>query len=87
MLISKIGLRKFIHEVTSITTFDCRDNYSGTQQNNTCKVGSAQNRKMHVELERLHLQQCFHKNHLLNVSFKRQTDNISTIIRHMTTDK
>ena len=27
------------------------------QQNSTCKAGSAQKRKMHVELARLHLQQ------------------------------
>ena len=37
-----------------------------------CKVGSPQKRNMHVELERLHLQQCFHKNHLLNVSLKKK---------------
>ena len=64
MLISKLLLRKLMHEVTSIITFDCRDNYSDTQQNSMCKVGSAQKRKMHVELEGLHLQQC-----LLQTSF------------------
>ena len=87
MLISKILLWKFIHEVTSIITFDCCDNYSDTQQSSMCKVGSSQKRKMHVELEGLHLQQCFHKHHLLNVSLKRKTDNISIIIRRMTTEK
>ena len=54
MLISKILLRKLIHEVTSSITFD----YSDSQQNSMCKLGSAQKRKMHMELERLHLQQC-----------------------------
>ena len=57
MLICKIFLRKFIHEVTSILTFDCRDNYSDIQQNSMTEAGSAQKRKMHVELA----------NHLLNV--------------------
>ena len=57
MLICKIFLRKFIPEATSIITFDCRDNYSDIQQNSSCKAGSAEKRKMRVELERLHLQQ------------------------------
>ena len=57
MLICKITLRKFIHEVISIIPFDCRDNSSDIQQNSTCKAGSAEKRKMHVELARLHLQQ------------------------------
>ena len=62
MLICKILLRKFILEVTSIITFDFRDNYSDIQQNSTCKAGSAQKRKMHMELVSLHLQQfLFHK--------------------------
>ena len=75
-------------EVTDILSFDRHNNYSGTQQNFTCKVGSAQKRKTHVELERLHLQYFFHTNHLLNVSLKRKTDNIFIIIRRiMTTDK
>ena len=45
MLTCKIFLRKFIHEVTSIIAFDCRDNYSDIQQNSTCKAGSAQKPK------------------------------------------
>ena len=58
----QIFLRNFIHEVTSIITFDFRDNYSHIQQNSTCKAGSAQKRKMHVQLARLHLQHLlFHK--------------------------
>ena len=62
MLICKIFFRKFIHEVTSIITFDCRDIFLEIQQNSTCKAGSAQKRKMHVELAILHLQQfLFHK--------------------------
>ena len=56
MLICKLFLRTFIHEDTSIITFDRRDNYSDIQQNITCKAGSAQKQKMHVELARLHLQ-------------------------------
>ena len=62
-------------------------NYSGTQKNSTCEAGSAQNRKMRVQLERLHLKECFLTNHLLNVSLKRKTDNISIILRRMTTEK
>ena len=58
MLISIILLRKLIYEVTSTITFDCHDNYSDTQQNSVCKVGSAQKWKMHAELEGIHLQQC-----------------------------
>ena len=62
MLIFKISLRKFIHEVTRIIPFDCHDNSSHIQQNSTCKAGSVEKRKMHVELARLHLQQfLFHK--------------------------
>ena len=62
MLICKRFLRKFIHIVTRIIAFDCHDSYSDIQQNSTCKAGSAQKRKMHVELARLHLQQfLFHK--------------------------
>ena len=62
MLICKIFLQKFIHEVTSIIFFDYCDNYSDIQQNSTCKAGNAQKQQMHVELARLHLQQfLFHK--------------------------
>ena len=62
MLIFKISLRKFIHEVTSIIPFDCYNNSSDIQQNSTCKAGSAEKRKMHVELARLLLQKIlFHK--------------------------
>ena len=59
MLICKLFSGKFIHEVTNIITFNCRDNYSDIQQNSTCKAGSAQKRKLHVVLARLHLQQFF----------------------------
>ena len=45
MLICKIFLRKVIHEVTSIITFDCHDNYSDIQQNSRCEVRSAQKTK------------------------------------------
>ena len=84
MLICKISLRKFIHEITSIIPFDCRDNSSDIQQNSTCKAGSAEKRKMHVELARLHLQQFFYlTTHLLNASLKRKTDNISIILRRI----
>ena len=83
MLICKIFLRKFIHEVTSIITFDCRDNYSDIQENSMCKAGSAQKRKIYVELARLHLQQClFHK------SFAECfTSSFCIIIWRMTTEK
>ena len=57
------------------------------QPNSTCKAGSAQKHKMHVVLERLHLQQFLSHKSLLKVPLKRKTDNISIIIWHMTTDK
>ena len=72
-----------MHEVTRIVAFEFSDNYSGIQQNSTCNVESALKRKMHVDLDRLYLQYFFHTNHLLNVSLKRKTDNISTLVRHM----
>ena len=56
-IICKLFSWKFIHEVSSIINFDCRDNYSGIQQNFLCKAGSSQNSKMHVELKRSHVQQ------------------------------
>ena len=69
MLICKLYLRKFIHEVTSTITFDCRDYYSDIEQTSTCKAGSAQERKIHVELARLHLQQfLFHKEFRMSAS-------------------
>ena len=41
---------------------------------------------MHVDLKRLHLQYFFfHTDRLLNISIKRKTDYISTIIRRMIT--
>ena len=50
ILICKIFLRKFIYDVTRIITVDCHDNYSDIQQNSTCKAGSVQKQKMHMEL-------------------------------------
>ena len=77
MLICKLFLRKFLHEVTSIITFNCRDNYSDIQQNSMCKAGSAQKRKLHVELARLHLQQClFLKSVAECFSLKKKNNNI-----------
>ena len=82
MLICKILLRNSIHEVTNIITYDCRDNYSGIKQSRC-----AQKRKIYVELERLHLQRFLsHIYHLLNVSLKTKTDNMSITIRCTTTD-
>ena len=60
MLISKTVLRKLIHEVTSIITFDCRDNYSDTsvRSKTPCEKWEVFKKpKMHVELKGLHLQQ------------------------------
>ena len=53
-LICRIFLWKFIHEVKSVITFESSDNYWGIQQNSTCNAESAQKRKMHVNLARLH---------------------------------
>ena len=75
MLICKIFLRKFIHEITSIITFDCRDNYSDILQNTTCNMGSAQKRKLHVELARLHLQHfLFHKSFAECFTYKKNNN-------------
>ena len=72
MLICKIFLRKFIYEVTSIISFDCCDRYSGIQQNSTCQAGSVQKCKMHVELQRLPVQQFLsHKSFAGSVIKKR----------------
>ena len=56
MLICKIVLRKFIHKASGIISFDCHCYYSDNQQHSTCKLENAQKRKMHLQLERLHLQ-------------------------------
>ena len=57
MFICKIFLRKFIHKVSGIISFDCHCFYSDTQQHSTtCKLGNAQKRNIHVQLEILHLQ-------------------------------
>ena len=40
---------------------------------------------MHVELASLHLQPFYLTTHLLNASLKRKTDNISIILRRITT--
>ena len=70
MSICKIFLRKFIHKASGIISFDCHCYYSDNQQHSTCKLENAQKRKMHMQLERLHLQdilshksfaQCFTK--------------------------
>ena len=79
MLICKIFLQKFMHEVISIITFDCRDNYSDIQQNSTCEVGSAQKWKMHLELARLHLQQfLFHKSFAESFAWKKNKQQFAT---------
>ena len=87
MLICKIVLQKFIHKVSGCISFDCHCYYSDTQQHSMCKLGNAQKRKMHVQLERLHLQDFYHINQLLNASLKRKTEHIFIIMRHVTTEK
>ena len=76
-----------IHEVTSSITFDCRDNYPDSQQNTMCKLGSAQNEKCMWNSRGCICCNVCHKNHLLKVSLKRKTDNISSIIWRMTAEK
>ena len=72
MLICKIFLRKFIHTVSGIMSFDCHCYYSDTQQHSTCKLGNAQKRKMHVQLERLHLQEFLsHKSFAQCITLKK----------------
>ena len=73
-----------MHEVTSIITFDCRDNYSDIQQNS--KAGSAQKRKMHVE--RLYLQQfLFHRSVAKCFIEKKKQTTFCIILRRMTKEK
>ena len=74
----QIVLRKFVHKVSGIISFDCYCYYSDTQQHSTFKLGNAQKRKMHVQLESIHL---------LNVSLKIKTENFFITIRHVTTEK
>ena len=74
MLICKIFLWKFLHEVRSILTFDCLDNYSDIQQNSTCKAGSPQ--KCSWSSRDCICSYFYFTNHLLNVSLKRKTNNI-----------
>ena len=62
MLTCKIFLRKFIHKVSGIISFDCHCYYSDTQQHSTCKLGNARKRKMNEQLERLHLLDFYHTN-------------------------
>ena len=77
MLICKIFLRSFIHEVTRIITYDCRNNYSDIRQNSTCKSESAQkNAKCTWSSRDIICSNFYFTNHLLNVSLKRKTNNI-----------
>ena len=69
LTIYKMFLRELIHEFKSIITYDCRDSYSGTQQNPTCKAGSAQNKKCTCR-DCICSNFCL-TNHLLNVSLKK----------------
>ena len=55
MLIYKVFVCKFIYEITHYY-IQCH-NYSGSQQSFSSNTESAQKHKMHVELERLQLQQ------------------------------
>ena len=87
MLICKICLRKLMHKVSDIISFDCPCYFLDTQQHSTCKLGNAQKRKMHVQLESLHMQKFLSHDHLLYVSLKRKSENISIIIWHVTTEK
>ena len=70
MLIHKIFLRNFIHEVTSIITFDCRDNYSDIQQN------CSKTKKCTWSSRDCSCSTFYFTNHLLNVSLKRKTNNL-----------
>ena len=51
------------------------------------KVILAQKQKLCMEFERLHCSNFYQTNHLLNVSLKRKTENISIILRCGATEK
>ena len=85
MLLCKIFLRKIIHKVSDIISFDYHYCYSDTQQHSMCKFGNAQKRKMHVQLERFHLQ-CFQISWSM-FHLKKTPENFSIIMRHVTTEK
>ena len=58
--------------VTSLSKVDFNDNYSFIQQNFTCHMESARKRKMHVELESLHLQHLLSHNSLAECFTKKK---------------
>ena len=76
MLICKILLAKFIHEVTSIIIFDCRDNYSDIQQNSRAKRKVLKNEKCTWSSQECICSIFYFTNRLLNVLLKRKTINI-----------
>ena len=81
MLICKIFLRTFIHKVTSIITFDCRDNFQIFS-----KTLRAKQEVLKYETCTWSSRDCICSNfyftkHLLNVSLKRKTN---TILHHHT---
>ena len=57
MLIYKMFLRELIYEFKSIITYDCRDSYSVPSKTPHAKREVLKTKKMHMQLERLHLQQ------------------------------
>ena len=59
--------------ITNILTFDRHNNFSDTQQIFTSKMGSTQKRKIHVELEVLHLQFFFFFSHKTFAKEKQTT--------------
>ena len=84
MLICKIiSVRKFIHGVASIITFDCRDDYSDIQRNPTRKVGSAKKTKNALGAREIAFAAVF----VTQIICRRNTDDIPIIMRRMSTEK
>ena len=86
MLICKVFLRIFIHEVTNIITIDCLDIQI------SCKTLRAKREVLKNEKCTWSSRGCICSNfyftdHLLTVSLKRKTNNICFIIRRMTPEK
>ena len=73
-----------MHDITIIVTFDCRGNYSGSQQKRA-------KREMLNKLERVHLQQVLSCKSLAECFTEKKKnkkkDNIFIILRRMATEE
>ena len=87
MSTSKILLRKCIHEVTSIITIDCLIIIQILSKTPCAKWEVLKTKNARGARGGCICSTVCHKHHLLNVSLKRKTDDVSIIIRRMATGK